>query len=67
MNLKVCRIVNVVIWSILAILTMLMAYKVWSMHGEYTMLSFITSLIIHGGCCAMICYGVDCFLKKLFK
>lgn len=67
MNLKVYRIVNVIVWSILAILMMFMAYKVWSMHGEYTLLSFIASLIIHGGCCAMICWGIDCFLKKLFK
>lgn len=61
------RKVNVIIWSIIAVVLMLCVYNAWSQYGPYTMSSFFTSLTIHGGFCLLGAVLVDEQIIKYFK
>jgi len=54
--MKVTRKLNIAFWLVLAVILMVGSYCKWE---EYTFLSFLFSLLIHGGFCALCAYLVD--------
>jgi hypothetical protein len=64
-KLKIARALNAIICFTLTVLLMREVYFIWSMHGPYTLLSFVGSLIFHGGFGVVIYLGIDWVLKKL--
>lgn len=53
------RKINALIWVVIAIVIMVAAYFQWSKNGEYTIGSFLCSLVMHGGFCFFIGYLID--------
>lgn len=67
MKYNLVRDINMIVCIAIVIVIMICAYKAWSQYGEYTIMSFITSLIIHGSFGTMIYFGIDYVIRKLFK
>ena len=58
MTQKTATRINFAFWAIVAVVIMICAYFAWSKYGDYTVVSFVASLVIHGGGCAF--FGVVC-------
>ena len=58
------RKVNAIIWIIVAIALMAAAYFEWSKYGEYTVVSFLASLILHGGFSLVVAMQIDELICK---
>lgn len=69
MNKKynIARVINIVICVLIAATIMYYAYIAWSMNGRYTFMSFLISLLIHGGMSFMIYLAINWVLEKIFK
>lgn len=61
------RIINVIVWLVIAVSLMICAYNAWSQHGPYTSSSFMASLIMHGGFCFVVGMLVDEQIVKHFN
>ena len=59
MKRELAKQLNVWFWFLLAVVLMAHAYKVWSGYGSYTLGSFLASVFIHGGPCALFGGAVD--------
>lgn len=64
---KIAKITNAIVCTVLLVFLMQKIYGVWSEYGPYTWLSFIFSLIIHGGVIGMGYLGINWLLDKLLK
>lgn len=64
---KIAKIINTIVCIVLLVFVMQKIYDVWSMYGPYTWLSFVSSLIIHGGVVVMIYLGINWLLNKYIK
>lgn len=53
MKRKTATAINAAFWIILAVALMVGAYFAWSKNGSYTVGSFLASLLMHGGVCAL--------------
>lgn len=58
-KMNLARKINAAIWAVAAIVLMVFVYKAWSANGPYTLMSFFTSLVMHGGLCFFIGYLID--------
>lgn len=63
---NIARVINALVCVGIAVTIMLCAYNAWSLYGEYTLFSFFTSLVMHGGLAVMIYCGVDWILRRVF-
>lgn len=63
----ILRKINAVVWFCLAVVLMIVVHGEWSKYGDYTTLSFVASLVVHGGFCFMCGLGVDSLITKLTK
>lgn len=54
--MKATQKLNIVFWSVLAVVLMVTAYCKWE---HYNFLSFLVSLFFHGGFCALCAYLVN--------
>ena len=61
--MKITREVNAIIWVVIAIVIMVAAYFQWSKNGEYTVETFLCSLMIHGGGC----YFIGCIIDEKLR
>ena len=61
------RKANAVVWFVIAVVLMVYVYSVWSQNGLYTMLSFFSSLVVHGGICLVCAILIDEQIVKYFK
>lgn len=61
------RKANAVVWFIIAVVLMVCAYSTWSQYGPYTIFSFFSSLVVHGGICLVGAVFVDKQIIKYFK
>ena len=59
MKVSTARKINAVIWFVAAVALMLYVKVEWSKYGDYTVLSFFSSLVFQGGLCLLIGYVVD--------
>lgn len=66
-KMNVFRKVNAVVFLVVAVVLMVYVYSAWSQYGPYTMLSFFSSLVIHGGICLVGAVFVDKQIVKYFK
>lgn len=66
-KMNLARKINAVIWAVAAIVLMVFAYKAWSANGPYTLMSFFTSLVMHGGFMFFIGYLIDEGIVNYFK
>lgn len=68
MNMRtILRKINAVVWFNLAVFLMNVVHGEWSKYGDYTTLSFVSSLVVYGGLCLMCGLGVDSLIIKLTK
>ena len=68
MNMRtILRTINAVVWFCFAIGLMIVVHGEWSKFGDYTTLSFVSSLVVYGGLCFMCGFGVDSLIIKLTK
>jgi preprotein translocase subunit SecF len=58
------RAINAIFWIVAAIALMVTVYFKWSENGEYTFVSFFSSLVIHGGFCALVGMLIDEKIQK---
>lgn len=65
--MKKARIINVIVWFLVTIVLMVACYYEWSRWNEYTILSFVSSLILHGGFCLLLMFVIDEQIVKFFK
>lgn len=65
--MKVARKINAAFWLVAAVVLMLFIKGEWSKYGDYTILSFFLSLLIHGGICLLMGYLVDKQIVKRFN
>lgn len=63
---NIARVINILACIGIAVMIMLCAYNAWSLYGKYTIFSFFTSLVMHGGLAVMIYCGVDWILRRVF-
>ena len=61
------RKVNAIIWIIVTIALMAAAYCEWSKYGEYTVVSFFASLVLHGGFSLVVAMQTDELICKKFN
>ena len=54
MKVSIFRIINAVVWFVVTVALMVLVGREWSRYGEYTALSFVSSLVFHGGFCAVL-------------
>lgn len=54
------RKINLFFWIAVAAIIMIVVYTLWE---NYTIYSFLSSLLIHGGICMIICYLIDGIIK----
>lgn len=66
-KMNLVRKINAAIWVVAAIVLMVFVYKVWSINGPYTLISFFVSLVMHGGFCFFIGYLTDEKIRNYFK
>ena len=66
-NLKHWRVANAVVWTIVSVVLMVTCYFEWSKYGEYTFMSFLSSLVFHGGLGFCLGIIIDSYLKKRMK
>ncbi len=59
--------INKVFWILFVVILMVCAKNQWSQYGEYTWVSFFTSVVVHGGLGLMFYIGCDELLKKFCK
>lgn len=59
--MKATQKLNIMFWSVLAVILMVTDYCNWE---HYSWMSFLASLCMHGGLCAVMYYFVD---KKITK
>lgn len=67
MKQKFLRFVNLVIWFFMCVILMTSAYREWSIYGDYTIMSFICSLVFHAVPCVFIGCGIDYVIRKYIK
>ena len=63
---NIAKAINILVCMGIVVAIMLCAYNAWSLNGEYTLLSFFASLVMHGGLGIMIYCGVDWILRRVF-
>lgn len=56
---------NAVFCMLLAVAFMYAAYLQWSKYGDYTVTSFLMSLIIHGGLAALLERTINILITKI--
>lgn len=61
------RMINTVVWFVVTVALMVLVGREWSRCGEYTALSFISSLVFHGGFCVVIGFLCDEQIVKRFN
>lgn len=61
------RKANAVVFLVIAVVLMVCAYSTWSQYGPYTIFSFFSSLVVHGGICLAGAVFVDKQIVKCFK
>lgn len=66
-NYIMLRIVVVCFCIALGIILMVLAYNAWSTHGDYTLGSFLVSLIIHGGFAFIVWLALDKLIDIIYK
>lgn len=66
-KMNLARKINAAIWAVAAIILMIFVYKDWSTNSSYTFLSFLASLIYHGGFCYFFGFFIDKIIKKYFN
>ena len=66
MKRELAKRLNLYFWFLLAVSLMAYVYKVWSGYGSYTLGSFLASVCIHGGPCALFGGAVDELIDKYF-
>lgn len=66
-KMNLTRKINAAIWVVVAIILMVFVYKTWSVNGPYTLMSFFTSLVMHGGFCYLIGYLIDEKIRNYFN
>lgn len=52
-------------WPVLCITVMLICHHTWSRYGEYTVWSFVCSVLMHGGFCLAGWVAVNEFIKSI--
>ena len=67
MKVSRVRMINAVVWFVVTVALMVLVGKEWSRYGEYTALSFVSSLVFHGGFCAVIGFLCDEQIVKHFN
>lgn len=67
MKVSTARKINAAVWFVAAVALMLYVKGEWSKYGAYTALSFLSSLVFHGGFCLLIGYIVDKQIVKRFN
>ena len=58
------RIVNLIVWLVLAIGLMFVTYKAWSAEGDYGWLQFVASFVFDFGFCGVLGFWCDDFIKR---
>ena len=66
-KMNLTRKINATIWVVVAIVWMILVYRVWSINGPYTILHFFVSLVVHGGFCLVIGMIVDGVIVNRFN
>ena len=64
MKKNTARKLNAIVWVVIAVVLMVSAYCTWSKNGEYTVVSFFTSLVFYGGFSLVIAMIVDELIYK---
>ena len=64
---KIGRATNVVLSVALTVALMITVYHEWSKYGEYTVFSFLCSVIFHGSGGVVFYCLVDYLLKRFLK
>ena len=64
---RALRVVNLLACFVFLIFMMIAVCDEWSLYGEYTALSFIASLAVHGTLTALIYFAIDYVLQRIFK
>lgn len=67
MKKSTARKINAIIWAIVATTLMVTAYCEWTEYGKYTLLSFFTSLVFHGGFSLVVAIQVDELICKKYQ
>ena len=67
MKVSTARKINAVIWFVAAVALMLYVKGEWSKYGDYTVFSFFSSLVFHGGFCLLMGCLVDEQIVKRFN
>lgn len=67
MKVSTARKINAAVWFVAAVVLMLYVKGEWSKYGAYTALSFFSSLVFHGGFCAVIGILCDEYIVKHFN
>lgn len=58
------RLINSIFWIVIAIVLMITVYFNWSKNGEYTFISFFSSIVFHGGFCGLAGLLIDEKIQK---
>lgn len=66
MKRNLVKHINVAVWFFIGCILMGYVYVRWSGYGIYTLGSFLCSLLIHGGPCALLCFAVDEWIDAFF-
>ena len=64
MKKNTARKLNAIVWAVIAVVLMVLAYFEWSKNGEYTMFCFFASLVFHGGFSFVMAMQID---ELIFK
>lgn len=64
MKVSIVRKINAAVWFVAAVALMLYVKGEWSKHGDYTALSFFSSLVFYGGFCLFIACLIDEIIRK---
>lgn len=67
MKKNTARKLNKIVWAVIAVVLMVLAYFEWSKNGEYTMFSFFASLVFHGGFSLVIAMQIDELICKKYN
>lgn len=64
MKKNTARKLNAIVWVVIAVVLMVLAYCEWSKNSEYTVVSFLASLVFYGGFSLVIAMIVDELIYK---
>ena len=66
MKRDLAKRLNLIFWFLVACVLMGCVYVRWSSFGGYTLGSFLCSLLIHGGPCALFGFSVDEWIDDFY-